>query len=182
MGKNKYKPSVSKSAGSFLRTIGKNVEPGAAILVVTEGVNTEPTYFEALKNAFASPSVELVPHGAGRGDPKKLTDAALEFRKNRRKDARDKKLSISQLEDFDQIWIVFALRAHVVRQVIPTIDIRVGECWKCTSELAEGAIQPRCSAQHTVRAVVHKNQQAQLATANQHHCKQISGDVRKIAE
>lgn len=107
MGKNKYKPSISKSASSFLRTIGKNVDPGAAILVVTEGVNTEPTYFEALRNAFASPSVELVPHGAGRGDPKKLTDAALEFRKNRRKDARDKKLSISQLEYFDQIWIVF---------------------------------------------------------------------------
>tara|TARA_B100000614_G_C14537853_1_gene489095 strand:+ start:1255 stop:1797 length:543 start_codon:yes stop_codon:yes gene_type:complete len=49
----------------------------------------------------------LVPHGAGRGDPKKLTDAALAFQKKRRKEARDKKLSISQLEDFDQIWIVF---------------------------------------------------------------------------
>lgn len=107
MGKSKYKPSVSKSAGSFLRTLGKAVEPGSSILVVTEGVNTEPTYFEALKNAFVSPSVELVAHGAGRGDPEKLTDAALDFQKKRRKDARNKNLSISQLEDFDQIWIVF---------------------------------------------------------------------------
>lgn len=90
-----------------MRTIGKDVEPGSSILVVTEGVNTEPTYFEAIKNAFASPSVELVPHGAGRGDPKTLTDAALAYQKKRRKEARDKKLSISQLEDFDQIWIVF---------------------------------------------------------------------------
>lgn len=107
MGKNKYKPSYSKSASSFLRTIGKDVEPGSSILVVTEGVNTEPTYFEAIRNTFASPSVELVSHGAGRGDPKTLTDAALDYRKARRKEARDKKLSISQLEDFDQIWIVF---------------------------------------------------------------------------
>ena len=107
MGKKKYKPSVGKSAKSFIRTIGKNVEPGSSILIVTEGVNTEPTYFDALKYAFASPSVELVAYGAGRGDPRSLADAALAYQKKRRKDARDKKLSISQLEDFDEIWIVF---------------------------------------------------------------------------
>lgn len=107
MGNKKYKPSVSKSASSFMRTMGKDVEPGSSILVVTEGVNTEPAYFEALKHAFASPSVELVPYGAGRGDPRSLTDAALAYQKKRRKDARDKKLSISQLEVFDEIWIVF---------------------------------------------------------------------------
>lgn len=107
MGKNRYKPSVSKSARSFLRSIGKNVEPGASILVVTEGVNTEPSYFEAIRSALAAPSVEFVTYGAGRGDPRALTDAAIKFRNARRKKARSNELSISQLEDFEQIWIVF---------------------------------------------------------------------------
>jgi hypothetical protein len=107
MAKHKYKRKAEKSAKSFLRTIGKGTTPGASILVVTEGVNTEPVYFEAIRKVFASTAIELVPHGAGRGDPRKLTEAALQCRNHRRKQAKNKELSISQLEDFDQMWIVF---------------------------------------------------------------------------
>jgi len=70
---------------------------------VTEGDNTEPVYFEAIRAVFASSAIELVPHGAGRGDPRKLTELAIRCRKVRMSEARDKELSISQLEDFDQI-------------------------------------------------------------------------------
>jgi hypothetical protein len=107
MAKDKYKRKAGKSARSFLRTIGQGTAPGASILVVTEGDNAEPVYFDAIRRVFASTAIELVPHGAGRGDPRKLTEAALRYRKERRKQARNKELSISQLEDFDQIWIVF---------------------------------------------------------------------------
>jgi hypothetical protein len=48
-----------------------------------------------------------VTHGAGRGDPKKLTETALELQQERRRKARKNELSMSQLEDFEQIWIVF---------------------------------------------------------------------------
>lgn len=107
MAKHKYKREADKSARSFLRTIGKGKAPGSSILVVTEGDNTEPVYFEAIRQVFASSAIELVPYGAGRGDPQALTQAAIHYRKQRRKQARNKELSINQLEDFDQIWIVF---------------------------------------------------------------------------
>ncbi|MDG1242081.1 MAG: RloB family protein [Opitutae bacterium] len=107
MAKDKYKRKAEKSARSFLRTIGRGASPGSSILVVTEGENTEPIYFEGIRKVFASSAIELVPYGAGRGDPRTLTEAAIRYRNKRRKQARNKELSISQLEDFDQIWIVF---------------------------------------------------------------------------
>ena len=107
MARHKYKRKAPNAARSFRRAIGRATKPGSSILVVTEGVNTEPTYFEKIRKVFASNAIELVPHGAGRGDPQKLTDAALDIRKERRRKAKKKELSISQLEDFDEIWIVF---------------------------------------------------------------------------
>lgn len=107
MAKNKYKRTANKSPRSFRRSIVNNTQPGSSILIVTEGDNTEPIYFDAIKKLFASRSIELVIHGAGRGDPKKLTEAALEIQQERRRKARKNELSMSQLEDFEQIWIVF---------------------------------------------------------------------------
>lgn len=107
MAKHKYKRKASNTPRSFLRSIGRGTKPGSSILVVTEGVNTEPIYFEEIRKVFASNAIELVPHGEGRGDPKKLTDAAIEIRKERQRKAKNKELNISQLEDFDEIWIVF---------------------------------------------------------------------------
>lgn len=107
MAKRKYRRSASTAANSYTRSGAKGERPGSSILIVTEGVNTEPIYFEFIRRMFSSSTVELVSYGAGRGDPKSLADAALEVRKTRRRKARNKELSISQLEDFDEIWIVF---------------------------------------------------------------------------
>lgn len=104
---SKYRKSTDKRASSFRRKIGGKRKPGSSILVVTEGKNTEPIYFDALRRMFAAPTVELVPHGAGAGDPRVLTDKALKIRKERRRLARRKELDIGQLENFDELWIVF---------------------------------------------------------------------------
>jgi hypothetical protein len=74
---------------------------------VAEGENTEPVYFETLKRRFAAPTLELVSHGAGAGDPRVLANEALRIRNDRRRLARRKELGIGQLEDFDELWIVF---------------------------------------------------------------------------
>lgn len=107
MAKRRYRRSAATSARSYARSRAKGSRPGSSILIVTEGVNTEPTYFEFIRRLFSSSTVELVAHGAGRGDPKSLTDAALEVRKQRQRRARKRELSINELEDFDEIWIVF---------------------------------------------------------------------------
>ena len=105
MAKNRYRKTVGSSASSFRRNRGQ--APGSSILVVTEGINTEPIHFEELKNQLAAPTVELVPYGEGTGDPRVLVDAALRLQADRKKKARNKELGISQLEGFDQMWIVF---------------------------------------------------------------------------
>ena len=107
MVKRRYLRSAATSARPYARSGAKGSRPGSSFLVVTEGVNTEPAYFEFVRRMFSSATVELVPRGAGRGDPKSLADFALEVRNERRRQARKKELSINKLEDFDEIWIVF---------------------------------------------------------------------------
>lgn len=107
MGKHNYRKRLDTSIRSFRRTTTAKVEPGSAILVVTEGVNTEPAYFKFLAERFAAPTVELVPFGAGRGDPRALVNEALRMQKVRRQQSRAKKLAINRLESFDSIWVVF---------------------------------------------------------------------------
>lgn len=103
----KYRKKADTDIRSFRRPSASRSDPGSAILIVTEGVNTEPAYFDRIKEQFAAPTVELVSHGAGRGDPRALADEALRLRENRRRRMRDRKLGIHRLADFDEIWIVF---------------------------------------------------------------------------
>lgn len=107
MTKRSYRKRADSSIQSFRRTLTGRVDPGSAILVVTEGTNTEPAYFRFLAERFAAPTVELVPYGAGRGDPRALADEALRLHKERKQKSKAKKLGINRLESFDSIWIVF---------------------------------------------------------------------------
>lgn len=108
MPRNKsYRKKPDTGIHSFRRRLSSRIEPGSSILVVTEGENTEPVYFDFIRQRFAAPTVELVSHGAGRGDPRALVDAALKVQKDRKRQTRAKKLGINRLEDFDAIWIVF---------------------------------------------------------------------------
>lgn len=103
----KYARKAASDFRSFRRAPVSSGKAGKAILVVTEGQNTEPAYFGWVRNKFAAPTVELVPHGAGRGDPTALAKEALRLRDERREQLRNHQLSITKTGDFDEIWIVF---------------------------------------------------------------------------
>jgi len=104
MPRRSYRRKADKA---FFRSVGIDPRPGASMLIVTEGLNTEPIYFKTLREFFSASAIELVAHGEGKGSPKALTDKALSLRKERRVKAKRQELSISQLEDFDELWTVF---------------------------------------------------------------------------
>ena len=103
----RFRKRAETSLNSFRRKVTTRAEPGAAILVVTEGVNTEPAYFQWVRERFAAPTVELVAHGAGRGDPRALADEALRLSKERKRALKDRSAGINRLETYDALWIVF---------------------------------------------------------------------------
>ena len=109
-GRKGWKKSIPSGRDSFYRRrAGKT--PARAILIIAEGEVTEPVYFEALRDNLALQTIEIVVHGAGKGDPKRLAEEALEARKKRKRDARNGDLPFSKAMDFDELWIVFDTEA-----------------------------------------------------------------------
>lgn len=106
MAGKKWKKQIAKNPGSFRRPRGSR-RPGNAILIVTEGEVTEPVYFDAIRRSLSVQALEIAIVAAGRGDPRRLAEAALEERRRRKRNARDGRLAFSQAEDFDELWIVF---------------------------------------------------------------------------
>jgi hypothetical protein len=103
---SKWKKHLPSDVGSFRRS-RESKPPSKSILILTEGEVTEPIYFRAMKAklALATVEVEVIPQG--KGDPRRLAEAALEERRKRRRDAKNDKISQSQAPDFDEMWIVF---------------------------------------------------------------------------
>lgn len=106
MGGRKWKKRIDSDPRSFRRPRGSR-PPAKAILIVNEGEVTEPVYFDALKRKLNLLTVEIEVVGAGKGDPRRLAEAAVEEKKQRRKDAKKGKLGFSKAPDFDEFWIVF---------------------------------------------------------------------------
>lgn len=102
----KWKKHLPSGVRSFRRPQGSK-PPAKAILILTEGEVTEPVYFEALRAKLALQTVEVEVLPQGKGDPRRLAEAALEEREKRRKAAKQNRLSLSQSPDFDEMWIVF---------------------------------------------------------------------------
>lgn len=76
-----------------------------AILIVCEGRETEPRYFEALKKALGlHATVDIEIRGdTGHTDPRGLVEAALKLQKERKKLAE----ASTNLVPFDEVWVVF---------------------------------------------------------------------------
>lgn len=76
-----------------------------AILIVCEGRETEPRYFEALKKALGlHATVDVEIRGdTGYTDPRGLVEAALKLQKERKKLAE----ASTNLVPFDEVWVVF---------------------------------------------------------------------------
>ena len=79
MAGKRWKKHIPTDAGSFRRPRGSS-RPGSSILIVTEGEVTEPVYFDALKRKLALQTVEIEIVPAGKGDPRRLAEAALKER------------------------------------------------------------------------------------------------------
>ena len=83
-------------------------EPKPLILVVCEGRNTEPQYFEGFRDACANPRV-YVEFERGAGVPKTIVDLAKELRD---KNVADAKRADDENIIFEQIWCVFDVDDH----------------------------------------------------------------------
>jgi len=103
---NRWKKHLPSDVQSFRRPKGSK-RPSNAILILTEGMVTEPIYFETLKAKLALQTLEVTVKPQGKGDPRRLAESALQEKADRRTAARQNRLSYAQAADFDEIWIVF---------------------------------------------------------------------------
>lgn len=106
MAGKKWRKEVSSDPRSFRRPRGSR-PPATAILIVTEGEVTEPTYFEALRRRLSLPTVEVAILPRGCGDPVRLVEYALDEAEKRRQAFKSGKLSHAKAAKFDKLWIVF---------------------------------------------------------------------------
>jgi len=106
MAGKKWRREVSADPRSFRRGPGTK-SPRRAILIVTEGSVTEPTYFKALRRKLSLPTVEVAILPMGSGDPQRLVDYALGEAEKRRSTSKAGKLSNAKAAKFDDVWIVF---------------------------------------------------------------------------
>lgn len=76
-----------------------------AVLIVCEGAQTEPCYFERLKKALGlAATVDVVIDGnTGYTDPIGLVTAAQTLIQKRKRDARRS----TTLTEFEEVWVVF---------------------------------------------------------------------------
>lgn len=90
-------------------------KPPKALLIVTEGRNTEPAYFRALKDEWnAHPKLLSIEPG-GEGIPANLVSKAHDELKELKKKAKRGNLAYNELGHFDEVWIVFDVE-HAQRQ------------------------------------------------------------------
>jgi RloB-like protein len=94
------------SQASFERPSAQT-KPPKALLIVTEGQNTEPLYFKNLASHWSlHPHVTTIEPG-GEGIPANLVKTALKVIKQRTADEKAGRLPFNQLGSFDETWIVF---------------------------------------------------------------------------
>jgi hypothetical protein len=74
---------------------------GDAILVVTEGTVTEPTYFEALRDALRLSTIRIVIGPGTTSAPLSVVQTAADQAREQKRKRRRGKLGISELEKFD---------------------------------------------------------------------------------
>jgi len=119
MSKSRRKPLKSHFGGGFIQASferpAAQTKPPKAILIVTEGQNTEPLYFKSLAAHWSlHPHVTKIEPG-GEGIPANLVKKALAVQEKRAADDKDGKLPFNQLGSFDETWIVFDTE-HAARQ------------------------------------------------------------------
>lgn len=106
---------------------------GKTILIVSEGTETEPQYFNALKNRLRLGSAVIVTASAQGTDPKSVVEDAKAKKKAREREARR-----GQEVAFDEVWCVFdaetvTQRPHLnaALDMAKANKIKVALSWPC---------------------------------------------------
>lgn len=96
--------SFARGPGAYRRSKRGVRHPGKAILIVTEGIRTEPNYLKALRDRLQLSAAEVeVCHPNGT-DPLTLTNSAIQLSKARAKEAKNG-FAIA----YDEVWVVLDL-------------------------------------------------------------------------
>ncbi len=106
--------SFKRGPAEYRRGRLKFPSSGKAFLVVTEGINTEPSYLRGLRDRLQLNVAEVIVVHPNGTDPITLTNKAIELRDERKKQAKK-----GDAIAFDEVWVVFDLeKAHDQRREI----------------------------------------------------------------
>jgi hypothetical protein len=99
-------PGQARSVGSLRRTPGAR-QSRKVILIVCEGLKTEPIYFTDLRNEYKLSTVDVLVVGAG-ASPITVVEQAIGLRDERMREARraQRRGEMAELP-FDEVWCVF---------------------------------------------------------------------------
>lgn len=96
----------------FYRRRGPVQKPRKTFLIVTEGEESEPNYFNALRGRLLLTNLEVHVHHPEGTDPKTLTDEAIRLDKQRRREAK-RGYGVA----YDEVWVVYDLeKSHDERR------------------------------------------------------------------
>jgi len=96
--------SRERKAAEALRPACANL--GDSFLIVTEGTVTEPVYFDLLRESLqlSTVTVKVIPGKAS--DPRHVIQSAADEVKELARRVKRKKVAVTELEKFDQVWAV----------------------------------------------------------------------------
>lgn len=109
-----------RSDSSLRRSEGQR-EPRPSILIVCEGSETEPRYFEALRRQYKLSTITVA---GGRESFRNLVENALSLREQRRQQSqKSQKRGEVGNPEFDQVWCVFDTESQALyHQCIQAVD------------------------------------------------------------
>ncbi len=124
----------NRGAKSYFRGGPKQTtSSGKTILIVSEGMETEPQYFNALKDRLKLGSAVIVTPSDQGTDPRSVVEDAKQRKKARERDARR-----GQAVAFDEVWCVFDAEAPNQRPYLNDAlvmasanKIKVALSWPC---------------------------------------------------
>jgi hypothetical protein len=101
------KPQRSARSLSSLDRRSRNYKPRESILIVCEGLQTEPNYFQSLRRELRLSSVEVQIEGEGAA-PITVVERAIRLQNERKRQAKKSgKKGDGKIIPFDEIWCVF---------------------------------------------------------------------------
>lgn len=96
--------SLKRKAAAALRPAC--ARPGDSFLIVTEGMVTEPVYFDLLRSSLQLSTVTVKVIPGKYSDPRHVIQSAADEVKTLARRVKRKKVGVTELERFDHVWAV----------------------------------------------------------------------------